>query len=242
MIDIEAARERGVVVSNVPIYGTQSVAQHVFALLLSWIRQPERHYQAVLAGRWQQEARFSFWLNHPFELTGKTMGIVGLGRIGRATAKLADAFGMRVIAHSRTERQKPGYPDFAWRSLDQLFAESDVISLHCPQTSENIGFVDSRLLGMTQPHAILINTARGTLVNEFDLANALNSGQLAAALLDVVSTEPIRQDNPLLSAKNCLISPHNAWVTIEARQRLMITTAENIAAYQQGKPINVVTS
>jgi glycerate dehydrogenase len=240
VVDLAFARQRNIPVSNVPVYSTVSVAQHVFACLLNFIHRPEQHHRAIEDGQWQASKDFSFWLNPITELAGKTMGIVGLGRIGRATARLANAFGMAVVASSRREREPLALPGFEWLNLEELFATSDVISLHCPQTAENVGFVNAELLSKMKPTAILINAARGGLVNEQDLADALNSDQIGGALLDVVSTEPIADDNPLLTARNCLLTPHIAWATIEARHRLMQTTADNVAAFMAGTPINQV--
>jgi glycerate dehydrogenase len=240
VVDVEYARSKGIPVSNVPVYSTTSVAQHVFAALLSYLHKPKEHHDAIQAGEWQRRNNFSFWLSPINELAGKTMGIVGLGRIGRATAKLAEAFGMRVVAHSRRRINPLTSAGFEWLELNELFATSDVVSLHCPQTNENGGFVNCDLLSKMQPHAILINTARGGLVNEAELAEVLNEGKIAAALLDVVSAEPIQVDSPLLTAKNCFLTPHTAWVTVEARQRLMQTTADNVKAFLNGAPIHLV--
>jgi glycerate dehydrogenase len=242
VVDIDAAARRQIPVSNVPVYGTDTVAQHVFACLLSVIHRPYQHDAAVRQGRWQQSGDFCFWLSPLTELVGKTMGIVGFGRIGRRTAEVAHALGMRVLAHDVYQGNPPAYQPFAWSSIDGVFAESDVVSLHCPQTPDNARFVNQALLSRMKPTAILINAARGGLVHEQDLADALNAGVLAAACLDVVSVEPIQESNPLLAAKNCLITPHIAWATVEARRRLMQTTGENIAAFIAGRPINVVNS
>lgn len=240
IVDVQAARARGVAVSNVPIYGTDSVAQYVFAALLSLIHNPVLHDQAIRAGQWQQCGDFSFWKTNLIELVGKTMGIVGFGRIGRSVGKLANAFGMKVIAHDQQPGDAPGYEPFAWKELEPLFAESDVVTLHCPQTADNARFVNAALLKQMKPTAYFINSARGGLVDEAAIAAALNQGVLAGAALDVVSVEPIREDNPLLQAKNCLLTPHMAWATVEARRRLMQITAENIAAFINGEPVNVV--
>ena len=240
VVDTAAAGEHGVVVSNVPEYSTLSVAQHAFAMLLSFIHRPTEHAQAIADGQWQAIGDFSFTLSPIQELAGKTIGIVGLGRTGRATAAIAGAFGMRVVAHSR--RQINPLPDdgFEWLTVERLFEEADVVSIHCPLTAENEQFINADLLSRMKPTSILINTARGGLVDEPALADALNAGVIAGALLDVCSTEPIAADNPLLGAKNCVLTPHIAWATLEARQRLMQTTAENVAAFLQGQPQNVV--
>lgn len=240
VVDTDFARQQGIPVSNVPVYGTDTVAQHVFASILSFINKPSEHHAAIQNGQWKACGNFSFWLSPLTELSGKTMGIVGLGRIGRATAKLAAAFGMKVVAHSRRTTDPLDLPGFEWLSSEELFIQSDFISLHCPQTPETTGFVNSELIAKMKPSSILVNTSRGGLINEQDLADALNAGQIAGALLDVVSVEPIEDTNPLLTAKNCMLTPHMAWTAIEARQRMMQTTADNVAAFIAGEPINVV--
>lgn len=239
-VDIAAAGAQGVTVCNVPIYSTESVAQHVFACLLSVIHRPLAHDQAIRNGAWQAAGQFTFWLSPLNELAGKTMGIVGFGRIGQATAKLAQAFGMQIAISSRTPKEVPGFESAKWCKIEELFASSDVISLHCPQTDSNRGFVDAALISKMKPTGILINTARGGLINDADLAAALNEGKLAAACLDVTTTEPIDPQNPLLSAKHCLITPHIAWTTVEARNRLMGIVADNIKAFAAGSPTNVL--
>ncbi len=241
VVDTVAAGKCGVVVSNVPEYSTLSVAQHVFAMLLSFLHRPAEHHQAVVAGQWQAIGDFSFTLAPIHELAGKTIGIVGLGRTGRATAALAAAFGMRVVACSRRQINPLLDEGFEWLSVEQLFEQADVVSIHCPQTDENKGFIDAKLLSRMKSSSILINTARGGLVDEQALADTLNAGEIAGALLDVCSTEPIGADNPLLDAKNCVITPHIAWATVAARQRLMQTTAENVEAFLKGQPLNVVS-
>lgn len=240
VVDIQAAAQRRIPVSNVPIYGTDTVAQHVFAALLSVIHRPTEHDQAIRQGRWAASGDFCFWLSPISELVGKTMGIIGFGRIGRRVAELAHAFGMRILAHDVYRGTPPNYAEFQWGELEEVFAASDVVSLHSPQTAENAGFVNRQLLGRMKPTSILINAARGGLIHEADLAEALNAGTIAAACLDVVSMEPIRTDNPLLRAKNCLLTPHIAWASVEARRRLMQTTAENVANFLRGAPTNVV--
>jgi len=240
VVDIEAARDRGIPVTNVPVYSTDAVAQHVFAGLLSFIHRPYEHHLAIQQGHWQSQGNFSFWLSPLAELKGKTMGLVGLGRIGRATAKIANAFGMRVVSTSRRNVDPLPYDGFEWLSIEELFSQSDYISLHCPQTPETTGFVNRELIERMKSNAILINTARGGLVNEQDLADALNDGKIGGALLDVVSKEPIVESNPLWGAKNCVLTPHIAWSPIEARRRLMETVAMNIQAFTDGNPIHVV--
>ena len=240
-VDVATARRLGVPVSNVPEYGTGSVAQYVFALLLELCHRTALHGAAVQSGQWTNQPDFSLRKTRLVELEGKTLGVVGLGRIGRGVGELGRSFGMRLIHHGRS---RPGSgPDAeSWRTLDALFAESDVISLHCPMNEQTAGLVNRHRLALLKPTAFLINTARGGLVNELELAAALSDGQLAGAAVDVVSIEPIRPDNPLLEAPNCLITPHIAWATEEARARLMRATAANIAAFLAGRPINVVNS
>jgi glycerate dehydrogenase len=240
IVDTVAARGRGIPVSNVPIYGTDTVAQYAFALLLDHCHHVAHHSDRVKAGEWARRGDFCFWDYPLVELAGLTMGLVGFGRIGRRVGELAHAFGMRVIAADVFPGEAPGYEAFAWRSVEEVFREADVVSLHCPQTADNVGFVNRALLAQMKSHAYLINTSRGALVNEADLAEALNQEVIAGAAVDVVSKEPIAADNPLLQAKNIRITPHMAWGTLAARKRLMATTAANIAAFQQGTPINVV--
>jgi glycerate dehydrogenase len=239
-VDIAAARRRGIPVSNVPSYGADSVAQFAFALLLELCSRVGMHDQAVRAGGWTSSLDFSFWKAPLTELAGKTMGVVGFGRIGRRVGELAHAFGMPVLAHSRSHTSPPAYSPFAWTDLDDLFARSDVISLHCPLKPETAGLVNRPRLKLVKPKALLINTSRGGLVVEDALAEALNEGRLAGAAVDVVSREPIQPDNPLLLARNCLITPHIAWATREARQRLLDATVANVANFLAGRPTNVV--
>jgi glycerate dehydrogenase len=240
VVDVDAARRRGIPVSNVPEYGTAAVAQHALALLLELCHRVGEHAQAVAAGAWSRSPDFSFWLAPPIELSGLTIGIVGFGRIGRRVAALAHACGMRVIAHATTQRDPPPYEGFAWRSIPELFAEADVVSLHCPLTADNAHFVDARLLARMKPTALLLNTARGGLVDEAALAAALAAGRLAGAAVDVLSIEPPRPDNPLVGARNCLITPHIAWASLAARRKLMTATVRNVEAFLAGAPINVV--
>ncbi len=240
VVDVKAARAKGVPVSNVPIYGTASVAQMTFALLLELCHHVGLHDRLVHEGEWKRKGEFCFWETPLVELAGKTMGIVGFGRIGRAAGKLADAFGMKVLAHDVCQGEAPDYDSFAWAEIEEIFSKADVVSLHCPQTAENAGMVNKKLLRLMKKDAVLINTSRGGLVNEADLAAALNAGKIAGAAVDVVSSEPIADTNPLLTAKNCIITPHIAWATLAARRRLMQTTAENVKAFIKGEPINVV--
>lgn len=240
VVDTTAARARGIPVSNVPEYGTDSVAQHAFALLLELCQHVGLHDAAVQAGEWTRATDFCIWKTTPMELAGLTMGIVGFGRIGRRVGRLAHAFGMSVIAAGGSRRDHPGHEPFAWATVQKLFAVADVISLHCPLTADNAAFVNRDLLRTVKPSALFINAARGGLVDEAALADALNAGQLAGAAVDVVSVEPMRVDNPLLQARNCIITPHIAWASLAARRRLMAATVKNVEAFMAGRPINVV--
>ncbi len=238
-VDVEAARRLGILVANVPEYGTESVAQFVFALLLELCHHVATHDAAVHAGEWSSQPDFSIRKTRLVELAGKTMGIVGYGRIGRRVGELALAFGMKVIAHASrpwTTGDRPA----RWCELDELFSVADVVSLHCPMGPKTAGLVDRHRLARMKPSAFLINTARGALVVESDLAEALAHGRLAGAAVDVTSTEPVRPENPLLSAPNCVITPHIAWATDEARRRLMEATIANVEAFVEGRPVNVV--
>ncbi len=239
IVDVKVARERNIVVSNVPVYGTDAVAQFVFALLLALCHRVEHHSDAVKQGRWAVSGDFCFWDTPLVELAGRTMGIIGMGRIGRRTGAIARALGMKVIAADIHRPEAPAH-EFVWKEVSEVFTEADVISLHCPQTEENLGMVDTRLLAHMKPSAYLINTSRGALINETDLAQALQQGTLAGAACDVVSQEPIPAHNPLLQAPNIILTPHIAWATLAARKRLMNTTIENIRAFQTGRPINRV--
>ena len=239
IVDVRTARERNIVVTNIPTYGTRSVAQHAFALLLELVQRVGHHAETVRDGRWSACPDFCYWDYPLIELEGLTMGIVGLGRIGQAVAKLADAFGMNILAYDiQTPSKPPTYTQLV--DLDTLFTRSDVVSLHCPLTPENSELVNASRLAMMKKSAFLINTSRGQLVNEKDLAAALNVGQIAGAGLDVLAVEPPRTDNPLLKMKNCRITPHIAWATHAARARLMQIAVENLRAFLNGQPLNVV--
>lgn len=240
MIDLAAARRRGVTVANVPEYGTDSVAQHVFALLLELSHQVGAHDAEVRAGEWIAAPDFCFWRTPPVELAGLTMGIIGFGRIGRRVGEIAHAFGMSVLAAGRAPGAEPSYRPFAWADVAEVFSDADVVSLHCPLTGANAGFVNQDLLGRMKSSAFFINTARGPLVDEQALAAALRAGQLAGAGLDVVAVEPMRRDNPLLGAPRCIITPHMAWASLAARRRLMAATVANVQAFLAGNAINVV--
>jgi glycerate dehydrogenase len=236
---VKAATGKGIVVTNIPAYSTDSVAQLVFAHLLTIVNRVELHASSVREGEWANSKDFAYWKSPQTELAGKTLGIVGFGRIGRRVALIGEAFGMKVIFNNRSQ-VKDAPVGMRPTSLEELFAQSDVVSVNCPLTPENSEFVNNNLLVRMKPTAVLINTGRGGLINEADLANALNEGTIAAAGLDVLSTEPPRHDNPLLTARNCFITPHIAWATAEARQRLMNITLENLKCFMEGKPQNVV--
>lgn len=239
IVDVEAARERGIPVSNVPEYSTHAVAQMTIAHLLELALHVGHHARTVREGRWSSSVDFSYWDYPLIELTGLTLGIIGLGRIGRATAALAQAFGMRVLAYNiRPPREVPA--GVTMTELEPLLRESDVVSLHCPLTAQNQGMINAERLALMKPSAFLLNTSRGPLVVARDLADALNSGRLAGAGLDVLSVEPPPPDNPLLTAKNCHITPHIAWAMGAARARLMDAVVDNLRAYQAGTPKNVV--
>lgn len=238
VVDIPAARERGIVVTNVPAYSTDSVVQTVFAHLLNLAQGLAAHSQSVRRGDWVRSPDFMYTLTPLVELAGKTLGIVGYGRIGRRVAAVAQALGMRVLVHTRTPPADE--VGIACVSLDRLFAESDAVTLHCPLTPETERLVNAARLRVMKPSAFLVNTGRGPLLDEPAVAEALNTGRLAGAGLDVLSTEPPRPDNPLLAARNCHITPHTAWATREARARLYATAVENLRAFLAGSPVNVV--
>lgn len=240
VVDLDAAAARGVPVCNVPGYSPRSVAQHVMAVVLELFTHVSLHANAVRQGRWSAAPDFCFWDQPIVELAGKTFGVVGFGDIGSRVAMLANAFGMNVLAHAPRPKPMPPYGPFEFASLEKVFAEADVVSLHCPLTAENENMVDARLIARMKKTAYLVNTARGPLVDEAALAGALVSGSIAGAALDVVRTEPIAPDNPLLSAPNCLITPHVAWASREARVRLLGIAAANLRAFFSGAPQNVV--
>lgn len=239
VVDIDAARRRGIVVTNVPAYSTPSVAQMVFAHLLNITNQVALHDRQVHEGRWAGNQDFCFYSAPLIELAGKQMGIVGLGQTGSAVAKIALALGMRVMAY--TSKSQESLPEGIIKgSLDEMFATSDVVSLHCPLTPDTKNIVNAARLATMKPSAIVINTGRGPLVNEQDLADALNNGTIAAAAVDVLSTEPPAADNPLLSARNCHITPHIAWASQAARARLIDTLTSNLKGYISGNVVNNV--
>ena len=239
VVDVAAARELGITVTNIPTYGTAAVAQLTFALVLELCHHVGAHSDAVHAGVWQSSADFCFW-NYPLvELAGKTLGLVGLGRIGRSVADIARAFGMAVAAYDPAAKEAPEGIELL--DLEALLARADILSLHCPLTESTQGLINRERLLQMKDGAWLINTARGPLIVEEDVAEALRGGKLGAAAVDVVSSEPIQADNPLLSAHNCIITPHIAWAPLAARKRLMGIALENLRAFLDGKPVNVVS-
>ena len=239
VVDVKAAREHGVTVTNIPAYSTESVVQTVFAHILNIIYHVGHYTRQAREGVWQAKGDFSYWDSPLLELYGKRIGIVGMGNIGRAVARVARAFGMTIYAHtSATIAQLPAGTVKA--DLETLFRECDIVTLHCPLRADNAGMVNAALLDLMKPTAILINTARGPLVNEQDLADALRAGKLRAAGVDVLSSEPPRADNPLLTAPNCFITPHIAWATLDARERLMAQAVNNFRLFLRGTPVNVV--
>ena len=239
VIDIEAAKRHGVTVCNVPAYGTNAVAQYTFALLLELCHRVGAHSQSVFRGDWAKSKDFCYWLTPQRELHGKTIGIIGLGKIGQTVAKIAAAFGMRVVAYSRSIHPDLE-PNIQYASLDELLAQSDVISLHCPLTPQTEKIINIETLSKMKSSALLINTARGGLVAEEALSVALATGKIAGYAGDVVTAEPILKKNPLLNAPNCILTPHMAWAPIESRQRLLNIVDENIKEYLSGSPVNVV--
>ena len=239
VIDVEAARKRGILVSNVPSYGTETVSQYAVALLLEICHNIGAHSRSVHEGKWQESIDWCFWESPLIELAGKTAGIIGLGRIGRATARILNGMGMRLLASDPFINEvDSSYIELV--SLDELYARSDVIILHCPLTKENLKMINASSISKMKQGVIIVNNSRGALVDEDALAAALNEGHVYAAAVDVVSSEPIASDNPLLTAPNCIITPHISWATKEARQRIMDETERNIKAYLNGEPINLI--
>ena len=240
VVDVKAAKELGIPVANIPTYGTASVAQFAFALLLELCHNVRLHADAVRAGEWTSHKDWCFWKSPLIELAGKTIGIVGFGRIGREVGAIAHAMGMRILAHDAVRTNPPDYDGFGWVSLEELLKESDVVSLHCPLFPETQGLINTERLALMKPTAFLLNNSRGPLIVDQDLADALNAGKIAGAAVDVLSVEPPPANNPLLSAKNCLVTPHISWATKEARSRLMGLAVENAKAFLAGKPRNIV--
>ena len=240
VVDVNAAKEQGILVTNIPAYGTNTVAQFAISLLLEVCNRVGAHSDAVASGRWQKTGgHFCFWDYPMLELDGKTMGVIGYGRIGQATAKMAKAFGMKIVAYSRSKKPGTIEDHVHYISLDELFASSDVISLHCPLSSSTEGIINKDSLSKTKQGAIIINTSRGGLIVEQDLADWLNADKGYAAV-DVVSEEPMKDTNPLHKAKNCIITPHIAWATKEARTRLMDIAVDNLSGFVSGTPKNIV--
>jgi glycerate dehydrogenase len=239
IVDYEAAKARGILVTNIPTYGTAAVGQFAIALLLEICHHIGHHDRAVHEGRWENNADWCFWDYPLIELAGKTLGVIGFGRIGQTTGKIARALGMEVIANDEIETDA-GRQIAPYVSREELFARSDVIALHCPLFPSTQGLINKDSIARMKDGVIIINNSRGPLIVEQDLANALNAGKVCAAGLDVVSTEPIKGDNPLLKAKNCIITPHISWAPKESRQRLMDIAVNNLKAFVDGKPVNVV--
>ena len=240
VVDVQAAREKGIPVSNIPTYGSMSVAQFATALLLELCHRIGDHSHAVRAGEWSKCADFCFCLSPLIELQGKVLGLVGFGRIGQAFAGIAQALGMRVVVHDKVVNKALESATLKYVTLDELYDTADVISLHCPLFDDNKGMINKDSIAKMKSSVMLINTARGPLINETDLAEALNAGRVAGAAIDVLSCEPPPTDNPLLSAKNCIVTPHIAWSTKEARQRLMGIAVDNLLSYKKGEPQNIV--
>ncbi|MEN8187295.1 MAG: D-2-hydroxyacid dehydrogenase [Bacteroidota bacterium] len=240
VVDIDAANELGMTVTNVPAYSTDAVAQLTFALLLELCHHAGLHSSAVMDGEWENSKDFCFWKTPLTELNGKTMGIIGFGRIGQATAKIARAFGMKVRIFSNRKYPELESENFINSNFEELLSESDVISLHCPLTEKTEGIINKNSIGQMKDGVMIINTSRGPLIVEEDLKNALNSGKVGGAGVDVVSEEPIKKDNPLLKANNCVITPHIAWAPKEARERLMNIAVRNLEEFLEGNPVNVV--
>jgi glycerate dehydrogenase len=240
VVDVEAAKQKNVIVANVPGYGTDSVVQMTFALLLELCQHVQRHSDAAMGGKWANSADWCFWDFPLVELSGKTLGIIGFGNIGQRVADIATAFGMKVIGQSRTQTDQSHRKNFTWVSLEELLRVSDVVSIHCPLTPDTKGIINKESLKKMKPSAFLLNTSRGPIVMDDDLAAALNRDVIAGAGIDVLSVEPPSKNNPLFEAKNCLITPHIAWATKEARTRLMDSVVDNLSAFLSGKPVNVV--
>ena len=241
VVDVKAAAQKGIVVTNIPSYGTDAVAQYAFALLLELCHHVGLHDESVKAGEWENCQDFCYWKTPLMELAGKTLGLIGFGRIGQKTGAIARAMGMKVLAYDRFQRPELENENCRYVSLEQLLAASDVISLHCPLLPETKGVINRDTISRMKDGVLIINTSRGDLVVEKDLAEALISGKVAGAAADVVSTEPIRGDNPLLKAPNMIITPHMAWGAKESRGRLMNQAVENLKAFLSGNPVNTVS-
>ncbi len=240
VVDVAVARESGIVVTNIPTYGTDAVAQMAIALLLELCHHAGAHDAAVKNGEWAGNPDWCFWKYPLIELAGKTMGVIGLGRIGQGTAKVAQALGMNVLAYDSFKVKELESATLKYAELDELFAAADVIALHCPLFASTRGIINKNNLAKMKTGVMIINNSRGPLVVEEDLAAALDSGKVGGAALDVVSSEPIRADNPLLRARNCIITPHLSWAPVESRRRLMAIAADNLRRFLEGSPENVV--
>ena len=239
VVDCEATKKRGIPVCNVPDYGTAAVAQFTFALLLDLCHKVAHHAQTVRDGKWCQCPDFCYWETPQMELAGKTLGIIGFGRIGRAVGKIANAFGMKVIAYNRSQCEE-GKAIGSYVNFEELLATADIISLHCPLSPENTGMINAASIAKMKDGVILLNTARGPLVEEAAITAALESGKVRGFACDVVSSEPMKKDNPLKSAPNCIVTPHMAWAPVESRQRIANCTERSIRAYLDGNPVNTV--
>ena len=240
VVDVAAARERNIPVCNIPAYGTMAVAQFAAALMLELCHRIGKHAESVTAGDWSDCKDFCYWLNPLIELDGKTLGIIGFGRIGQAFARIAQALGMKVLAVARHPNPQLESDSLRYVSLETLYRDADVVSLHCPLTESNQSMINKNTIAQMKDGVLILNTARGLLINETDLAEALQSGKVAGAAVDVLSSEPPLPDNPLVSAPNCIVTPHIAWATKEARSRLMNIAVENLAAFLKGAPQNVI--
>ncbi len=240
IIDVDAASKKGIVVSNIPDYGSYSVAQLTIALLLELCHHVERHSEGVRSGKWSASKDWSYWDYPLVELAGKTMGIIGFGNIGKKVGDIATALGMNVLGSARRQDDQSQRKNFRWAGIPEILEQSDVVTIHCPLTPETKGLINARSLAMMKRSSFLLNTSRGPIVVDEDLATALNGDIISGAGIDVLSVEPPAKDNPLFTAKNCIITPHIAWATKEARARLMNMAIENLRAFSEGKPVNVV--
>lgn len=240
VINTEVAKAKGIIVANVPGYGTTSVVQMTFALLLELCLHVQRHSDTVMEGKWAKSVDWCYWDYPLVELSGKTIGIIGFGRIGQQVGDVATAFGMNIIGTSRTQSDQSHRKNFKWADVTELLEQSDVVSIHCPLFPDTQGLINMENLKRMKRSAFLLNTSRGPIIVDKDLADALNNDVIAGAGIDVLSVEPPSEDNPLFKAKNCIITPHIAWATKEARERLMEITVKNLTAFINGNPVNVV--
>ena len=240
IIDIDVAHKRGIVVSNIPDYGSYSVAQLTMALLLELCHHVQRHSDSVRSGKWASSIDWSYWEHPLVELAGKTMGIIGFGNIGNKVADMAASFGMNILGSARTQSDQSHRKNFQWAAVPDLLTQSDVVSIHCPLTPETKGLINSESLRSMKRTAFLLNTSRGPIIVDEDLSDALDNDVIAGAGIDVLSVEPPHKDNPMFKAKNCIITPHIAWATREARSRLMNMAVQNVQAFTRGTPVNTV--